>query len=193
MDTSFVQYYKLPAYPVDPIELKLFDGTSNSIITQSVALPVKFLSSECMNVNFYVTPLDTSCSMVLGYNWLTRYNLLIDWVLGSIIFCPQLLDPSFPKLMSSARAAKLPPQNSSVSNETPKLPASALSIALISTAPFMQLCKIQGMQTFCIHLSDISIFPQILLPSPRKPWISQVSPKSIMTLPTSSVRLKQKS
>ena len=157
MDTSFGQYYKLPAYPVDPIELKLFDRTSNSVISQSVALSVKFMSGECMNVNFYVTPLDPSCSMVLGYNWLTHYNPLIDWVLGSIIFCPQLLDPSSPKLMSSARAAKLPLQNSSISDETLKPSASALSIALISTAPFMQLCKLQSMQTFRIHLSDISI------------------------------------
>ena len=105
----------------------------------------------------FVTPLDLSCSVVLGYNWLTCYNPLIDWALGSIIFHPQLLDPSFLKLMSSARAAKLPPQNSSISSETLKLPASAPSVALIGTAPFMQLCKLQGMQTFCIHLSDISI------------------------------------
>ena len=59
--------------------------------------------------------------------------------------------------MSSARAAKLPLQNSSISNETPKLPASAPSIALISAAPFMRLCKLQGTQTFHIHLSDISV------------------------------------
>ena len=155
--TSFVQYYKLPTYPIDPIELKLFDGSSNSVITQSIALPVKFPSGECMNVNFYVTPLNLSCSLVLGYIWLTRYNLLIDWVLGSIIFCPQLLDLLFPKLMSSARAAKLPLQNSSISDETLKPSASALSIALISTAPFMRLCKLQSMQTFHIHLSNISI------------------------------------
>ena len=174
MDTSFVQFCKLPAYPIDPIELKLFDRTSNSVITQSVALPVKFPSGECMNVNFYVTLLNPSCSVVLGYNWLTCYNPLIDWVLGSIIFCPQLLDPSFPKLTSSARAAKLPPQNSSISDETLKLPASAPSVALIGAAPFMQLCKLQVTQTFRIHLSDISISANSASVSEEAPDLSNV-------------------
>ena len=127
-----------------------------------------------MNVNFYVTLLDLSCSVVLGYNWLTHYNPLIDWVLGSNIFCPQLLDPSFLKLTSSARAAKLPPQNSSISDETPKLTTSALSIALISAAPFMQLCKLQGMQTFCIHLSDISVSANSASVSEEAPDLSNI-------------------
>ena len=45
-------------------------------------------------------------------------------VFGSIIFHPQLLDPSFPRLTSSARAAKLPLQHFSVSDETLKLSTS---------------------------------------------------------------------
>ena len=107
-----------------------------------------------MTVNFYVTPLDSSCSVVLGYNWLTRYNPLIDWVLGSIRFRPQLLGMSIPSPTSSAKAASLPPQNPSVSDETPQ--TSAPKVSLIGAAAFVRACKLPGSQCYRINLSDTS-------------------------------------
>jgi len=100
LDFAFAQKHFLPTTPTPSVELCLFDGTSNNIISEVVSLPVKFLSGECMTLDFYVTPLDSCCLLVLDHSWLTRYNPLIDWVSGSISFRP-------PSLLQSS--ASVPP------------------------------------------------------------------------------------
>ena len=70
LDSAFACGHSLPTTPTLPVELCLFNGTLNNIISEVVSLPVKFPSGECMTLDFYVTLLDFCCSLVLGHSWL---------------------------------------------------------------------------------------------------------------------------
>ena len=65
---------------------------------------------------------------------------------------------------------RIPPSPMRLQNS----PASAPSIALIGAAPFMRLCKIQGMQTFRIHLSNIFISTNSASISEEAPDLSSI-------------------
>ena len=71
VDSKFVDTHHLKTSATPLVALHLFDGLSNSTISEIANLPIIFSTSDCINLDFYVTPLDSSYSLVLGYNWLT--------------------------------------------------------------------------------------------------------------------------
>ena len=88
IDTNFVTLHKLKTIGVSLIALRLFDGSSNSIITLACNLNLCFPCGTHQTVTTYVTTLDSSCSVVLGHDWLAKYNPLIDWTSSQVMFRP---------------------------------------------------------------------------------------------------------
>lgn len=87
ISTKVVESNAFTPYSVAPVGLRYLDGSS-SIIDQKLKLLIRFPSGVVLSQDFFVTRLDPPCEMVLGFNWLYRFNPLIDWSDASIAFRP---------------------------------------------------------------------------------------------------------
>ena len=138
-------------YSVPPIILQLFDGTSNFVITQAIDLSIQFpMTGDVTPMTFFLALLDSECKIVLGHNWFTRYNPLIDWVLSSIRF--QTIADTLPVPQSTT-----PPDMPGTSD--PGLEPSVNTpvcvpphISLINAAAFLCACKLEGSVQFQLQL-----------------------------------------
>jgi len=68
IDSKFVDTHHLKISATSPVAFYLFDSLLNSTISEITNLPIIFPTGNCMNLDFYDTLLDSSCSLVLGYN-----------------------------------------------------------------------------------------------------------------------------
>src|SRR5882724_4060791 len=94
--------------------------------------------------------------IVLGYHWLTCYNPLIDWVLGSICFWQPLQhkSKSSPSVLLSAPLLKL-------LDPVPDIPKLILPVnsqipprvTLINTAAYSHASKLEGLNCFQLRIS----------------------------------------
>ncbi|KIN98512.1 hypothetical protein M404DRAFT_31200 [Pisolithus tinctorius Marx 270] len=144
----------------------LFDGTSTFTITQAVDVNIHFTSGNVTLVTLFLAPLDSECKIVLGHDWLTCYNLLIDWVLSSLTFwtpaqgMPTLLTPPVspvPTSLPDPGPSDQPGLAPSVpaSNSPAHTPLKAPLVSLINAAAFMCACRLEGSVQFQLQLHPL--------------------------------------
>jgi len=200
LDSAFACGHSLPTTPTLPVELHLFDGTSNNIISELVSLPVKFPSSECMTLDFYVTLLDSCCSLVLDHSWLTCYNPLIDWVSGSISFrLPSLLQspasiPPVETLVNSLFSLVENPLQFTPSETSPSNSKQPY-IAIISAPALLRASQVLGSKIFALqirstmqacHKLHSAISPSILHQFLWSQWLRKALEKTFRSIPVTS-------
>ena len=175
IDSKFVSEHSILTKSIPPITLWLFDGSSNSTITYTISIPIQFPTGESFDIDFYVTPLDHLCSAVLGYNWLTHYNPLIDWVLGSITFQTPVHSGLDSDMMSTPAPA--PPMPSLTLTpyspiNPPTQPPNPLEpqITFLDAVAFARACKEEG--TFTPPNALLPLPPSFGVLSPLLPLFS---------------------
>src|SRR5258708_1794572 len=120
------------SYLLNPIPLKMFDGSTPSNISKKVWMLITFSTGETHHLEFFIMSLDENYSLVLGYDWLARYNPSIDWMETKITF----REPKHLK-------GKL------VSGEK-------VDIRMVSTLMMAKICRDPGTPTFMISMANLT-------------------------------------
>src|SRR5258708_8023070 len=73
VNKAFAMENKLKfSYLLNPILLKMFDGSTPSNISKKVWMPITFSTWETHHLELFITSLDENYSLILGYDWLAR-------------------------------------------------------------------------------------------------------------------------
>ncbi|KAF8805371.1 hypothetical protein BYT27DRAFT_7017232, partial [Phlegmacium glaucopus] len=154
--THFTKSNDFPIFLITSMTLRLIDGSSLGMITHATIVSVHFSCGTVHKIRFLLTKLDSDFPAVLGLDWLTQHNPLIDWVDSSVTFRDRIVILPVPVsvsaeapvpvsdiTMSDTVSAKIKVEIPSIPEPLPDIPfvpkpLTAPKIALVSAAAFMR-------------------------------------------------------
>jgi hypothetical protein len=183
VDPSFISKYNRSTYDIAPVSLRLLDGSVGSLITRAADISIVFCTGDELLMKFFVTPLDSSVAFVFGYDWLRRFNPLIDWSDSRLLSfrslapsasssaLPSAAIPDVPLVTSTPSASSAPlntPLSSSSSSFNSFSSSSAKSasvsddtehsappsVSFINAAAYARLARVADNQFFTISVSN---------------------------------------
>ena len=80
------KFSKDDCFPISPMRLKFIDGSYGPPLMHASDVTVTLSCGLIHNICFLITHLDHKFPAVLGLDWLTQHNPLIDWVTSSVTF-----------------------------------------------------------------------------------------------------------
>jgi hypothetical protein len=86
IDFHYAKVNYFPIVSIPQMRLRLIDRSSPSYITCATDISVWFPCGTTHQARFLITKLDTKFPAVLGLDWLTLHNPLIDWADSSVTF-----------------------------------------------------------------------------------------------------------
>ncbi|GJJ10336.1 hypothetical protein Clacol_004562 [Clathrus columnatus] len=121
-------------------------------LSYSLSLPTTLIDPILL---YLIDELKPTCDVVLEHNWLTHYNLSIDWVLGQITFKTPIQEGSNGETVDASCSTAFSTHQILTSIEEIATPFIRPSISLVSAEAFTRAAHIEGSQVYQLAVSDL--------------------------------------